>query len=76
MATYQLAEFFGRSATFGGSIEYGNAWQSRSDMSFSDALFNASIYAGFDSWVGPMLLGIGVREGGEQVLFLDIGRSF
>lgn len=74
--SYQLAEFYGRSATFGGSIEYGNAWEKRSDMSFGDAGINASIYAGFDSWVGPMLFGLGVREGGEQVLFLDIGRSF
>ncbi|MEZ5462979.1 patatin-like phospholipase family protein [Dokdonella sp.] len=74
--SYQLAEFFGRSATFGGSIEYGNAWQQRSDMGFDNALLNASVFAGFDSWLGPMLFGIGLREGGEQVLFLDIGRSF
>lgn len=74
--SYQLAKFFGRSATLGGSIEYGNAWQKRSDMSFNDALWNASLFAGFDSWVGPMLFGIGVREGGEQVLFLNVGRPF
>lgn len=74
--SYQLAEFFGRSATLGGSIEYGNAWQKRSDMSFNDALWNASIFTGFDSWVGPMFFGVGAREGGEQVLFLDIGRRF
>lgn len=74
--SYQLAEFFGRSATFGGSIEYGNAWQKRSDMNFSNALLNGSVFAGFDSWVGPMVFGIGFRQGGEQVLFLDIGRPF
>ncbi|WP_423929181.1 patatin-like phospholipase family protein [Dokdonella sp.] len=74
--TYKLNEFFGRSTTFGGSIEYGNAWEKRSDMSFSDGVLNASLFAGFDSWVGPMLFGIGMREGGEQVLFLDIGRAF
>jgi hypothetical protein len=29
---------------------------------------------GFDSWVGPMLLGFGWREGGEGTIFLDINR--
>lgn len=74
--SYQLAEFFGRSATFGGSIEYGNAWEKRSEISFDDAVLNASVFAGFDSWLGPMLFGLGFREGGEKVIFLDIGRPF
>jgi len=74
--TYQLAEVFGRSALVGGTIEYGNAWQHRSDMAWGDATLNASLYLGFDSWVGPMLFGYGWREGGDGVLFLEIGRPF
>lgn len=74
--TYQLAEFFGRSALVGGTLEYGNAWERRQDMRFSNGIFNASLYAGFDSWLGPMLFGYGWREGGDGVLFLEIGRPF
>jgi len=74
--SYQLAELLGRSAQVGGTLEYGNAWEDRDDISFGDASLNASVYAGFDSWLGPMLFGIGWREHGDGVLFLDIGRPF
>jgi NTE family protein len=74
--TWQLAEVFGRSAMIGTTLEYGNAWENRSDMAWADGIFNGSVYAGFDSWVGPMLFGYGWREGGEGVLFLEIGKPF
>ncbi|NUS60972.1 MAG: BamA/TamA family outer membrane protein [Lysobacter sp.] len=74
--TYQLAEVFGRSALVGGTIEYGNAWEARRNMAWDDGILNASLYLGFDSWIGPMLFGYGWREGGDGVLFLEIGRTF
>ncbi|BCT91561.1 patatin [Lysobacter helvus] len=74
--TWQLAEVFGRSALVGGTLEYGNAWEKRSDMDWADGIWNASLYIGFDSWVGPMLFGYGWREGGNGVLFLEIGKPF
>ena len=74
--TYQLAEVFGRSALVGGTLEYGNAWERRSQMAWGDGLWNGSVYLGFDSWIGPMLFGYGMREGGEGVLFIEIGQPF
>jgi NTE family protein len=74
--TYQLAEVFGRSALVGGTLEYGNAWESRSEIDWNDGEFNASAYIGFDSWIGPMLFGYGWREGGDGVLFIEIGNPF
>lgn len=74
--TYQLAEVFGRSALVGGTLEYGNAWERREDMSLDDGIFNASLYTGFDSWLGPMLFGYGWRETGDGVIFLEIGKAF
>ena len=74
--TYQLAQFFGRSALVGGTIEYGNAWERRQDIAFDDGILNASVYTGFDSWLGPMLFGVGWREDGGGVLFLEVGRPF
>jgi len=74
--TYQLAQVFRRSVLAGGTIEYGNAWQQRSDMAWNDGILNGSVYVGFDSTLGPMLFGLGWREGGEGNLFLEIGRPF
>ena len=74
--SYQLSDFFGRSALLGGTLEYGNAWERRPDMAFDAGILNASAYVGYDSRMGPMLFGYGWREGGEGLLFLEIGRPF
>jgi NTE family protein len=73
--SYELARFLDRPSLLGGTLEYGNAWQRRSDMAFDDGELNASLYVGFDSWLGPMLLGYGWRQD-EDLLFLEIGRPF
>ena len=39
-------------------------------------VLNASAYIDVDSWIGPILLGIGGREGGERNAFLEAGRRF
>ena len=74
--SYQLAELLGRAAHVGATLEYGNAWERRQDMALDDGILNASIYVGFDSRVGPMLFGLGWREAGHGLLFLEIGRAF
>jgi NTE family protein len=73
---YQIANILNQPALVGTQFEYGNAWQSKSDISFSDAIANGSIYIGIDSWIGPMLLGVGFREQGEQTYFFEIGNRF
>ncbi|KAF1695182.1 patatin [Pseudoxanthomonas jiangsuensis] len=74
--SWQLASVFGRSAVIGTTLEYGNAWERRADMRWGGGVFNGSAYIGFDSWIGPMLFGYGLREGGEDLLFLEIGQPF
>lgn len=73
--TYQLGTLLGRSAQVGGTVEYGNAWQRRSDMSLADGIWNGSVFLGFDSWIGPLIFGMGFREGGSNVLFIELGQS-
>ncbi len=73
--TYELGKLLGRSAQVGGTLEYGNAWQRRSEMSLSDGIWNGSVFLGFDSWIGPLIFGMGFREGGENVLFIELGQS-
>ncbi|HET7845758.1 MAG TPA: patatin-like phospholipase family protein [Xanthomonadales bacterium] len=72
---FELADVFGRGAFAGGTLEYGNAWQSRNTIG-DDPILNGSVYLGFDSWLGPALFGYGLREGGEGVLFLEIGLPY
>ncbi len=58
---------------FGASIEAGNVWQSRSDMSFDSSLLNGSIFAGLDTYIGPLFVAAGFSEGGERNFFLLVG---
>jgi len=74
--TYQLGEFFGQKSLVGGTLEYGNTWQRRTDMDFSDGILNGSVFIGADTWVGPIMFGVGAREGGHMNLFLTVGETF
>jgi len=73
--TYELGKVLNRSAQVGGTLEYGNAWLRRSAMDADDGIVNGSIFLGFDSWVGPLIFGAGLREGGERVVFIELGQS-
>jgi NTE family protein len=74
--SYEIGKLLGQEALAGVLLEYGNAWQRRSDMSLSAAELNGSLYLGIDSWLGPILFGIGGRESGAQNVFLEIGHRF
>ena len=58
---------------FGASIEAGNAWQSRSDISFDSLIINGSLFAGLDTYLGPLFIGAGFGEGGEARFYLFLG---
>lgn len=74
--SYQIGKLLDQEALVGMTLEYGNTWQVRSDMGFDDAILNGAVYVGMDSWLGPILFGIGAREGGEYNLFLELGHRF
>jgi NTE family protein len=57
----------------GGSLELGNTWQTRSDISFDSALVNGALFAGFDTKIGPVYLGAGFGEGGRNNYYLFFG---
>jgi len=57
----------------GASAEIGNTWQSRSDISFSSARVNGSLFAGFDTLIGPVYLAAGFGEGGRNNYYLFFG---
>ncbi len=74
--SYEIGKLLGQEALAGVLLEYGNAWERRSQMRLSQAELNGSFYLGFDSWLGPVLFGVGAREGGEHTVFLEIGHLF
>ena len=57
----------------GVSAEAGNVWQSRSDISVDTMIFNGSIFAGIDTFIGPVYLAAGFAEQGQRNVYLFIG---
>ena len=58
----------------GASLELGNVWEDRSDMSVSSARVNGAAFLGFDTFLGPVYLAAGFDEGGERSFYLLLGR--
>jgi NTE family protein len=57
----------------GASAEAGNVWRNRSDMSFDSLLWNGSVFAGVDTFIGPVYLAAGFAERGRSNVYLFIG---
>jgi NTE family protein len=60
----------------GGSLEYGNVWQTRDDIAVNNGLFNGSLFLGADTPIGPVYVGAGYAEGGRYSGFLYLGSPF
>jgi NTE family protein len=77
LAYYRVGELpraLGRSWYAGISLEAGNAWVNRADMSPGNMRKAASVYLGFDTVIGPLYLGWGHTFGGDSALYLFLGR--
>jgi NTE family protein len=59
----------------GVSAEAGNVWQTRSEMDFSSMQVNGSIFAGLDTYIGPIYLAAGFGENGQTNFYLFIGAT-
>ncbi|HET7607763.1 MAG TPA: hypothetical protein VFL84_03730, partial [Gammaproteobacteria bacterium] len=60
----------------GMSLELGNVWDSREDISSRDGILGGSFWAGVDTPVGPVYVGYGRAEGGEDAFYVSLGRVF
>jgi NTE family protein len=58
------------------SLELGNVWAARSDLSFSSARRDAALFFGADTYIGPVYLATGYDESGVTAFYLFLGRSF
>ena len=58
----------------GGSLEAGNAWDSRRDISFRGLRYGTSLFIGADTGVGPLYLSVVSAPKGYTGLYLFLGR--
>ena len=60
-------------AYLGGTLQYGDVFEDRNTVSFSDLQFAAAVYIGLKTFLGPVYAGYGVAESGNNSVYLRIG---
>jgi len=60
----------------GMSVEAGNVWQNMDDAKFTNLHKDASLFLGLDTLLGPVYLGSGFDDHGNQSFYLFLGRTF
>ena len=55
------------------SLELGNVWQNRSDMSFDSGLFGGSLFLGSNTPIGPVYFGWGNSEKSNGTFYVSVG---
>ena len=68
--------FFEFPAYIGLSFEAGNTWQHRGDFGWGGARKDFSVFLGLDTPLGPLYLGSGYDQSGNNAFFLFLGRTF
>ncbi|WP_245638568.1 patatin-like phospholipase family protein [Hydrogenophaga palleronii] len=63
-----------RALFVGGSLEAGNAWTQRSDISARDLRAGSSLFVGADTGIGPLYLSLVSAPRGYTGLYLFLGR--
>ncbi len=58
------------------SLEAGNAWAQRSDISLGSARKDASLFFGLDTFLGPAYVAAGYDDRGRSAFYLFLGRGF
>lgn len=58
------------------SLEAGNVWFERSEVSLTDLIYASSLYIGTDTTMGPAALGFGITDMGDKSVYLFIGKAF
>jgi NTE family protein len=58
----------------GGSLEAGNAWQERRDISWQGLRAGSSLFVGADTGLGPLYLSLVHAPKGYTGLYLFLGR--
>lgn len=57
----------------GASLELGNTWAERDEIGFDDVRVAGSLFVGADTIIGPVYLGYGYADGGNNAIYLYLG---
>jgi NTE family protein len=78
-ATYLLRavnfEMAGQSLFFGSSLEMGNVWNEKKEISFNSLRKSVSFFGGVNSFLGPVYLGFAIGQNGARSVFFQLGRQ-
>jgi NTE family protein len=66
----------GRAIYAGASIEAGEIWGDTRGFHLNDIVMAGSVFLGADTFIGPLYLGIGLAEGGDAAIYLQLGPPF
>jgi len=64
----------GGSVFAGGSIETGNVWDARDDISSKNLVIAGSLFLAASTWLGPAYIAYGRASGGQSTYYLFLGR--
>lgn len=65
----------GQSLFLGTSLETGNVWDKGNQISLASMRKSASLFAGFNSFIGPIYLGFALGSSGARNVFFQLGRQ-
>jgi NTE family protein len=60
----------------GFTLETGNAWNDRDEISFSNSVFAGSVFVGADTFLGPLYLAYGINDSNASTFYLYLGRRW
>lgn len=60
----------------GASLEAGNTWQDQSDIRWDQTRIAGALFLGADTILGPVYLGYGHADGGNNALYIYLGRPW
>jgi NTE family protein len=58
------------------SLEAGNVFQNRDDISFDNMLYAGSLWVAADTPIGPLYVACGYADGGASSFHIFLGRAF
>jgi NTE family protein len=67
---------FGYGVYAGAALDGGNVWESTDDVTLSNLIYGVRLLIGADTLLGPVFFGYGFAEGGQERLYLTLGRTF
>lgn len=71
----QISNFQYFETYLGASVEHGGVWQESDDI-FDDNIWAGSVFLGMDTPIGPLYTGYGRTEGGNDSIYVFLGKLF